>query len=273
MTTPIKFYPTSFLNKGAVRSIDRFLADNEADILPVMEIFHTYEGEGSKIGTPRILVRLGGCPVMCKNCDTIHSFNVNKKMMKYQTMDQIVARVLELAIPDGVPIVREVSITGGEPMMYADRIAKLSQMLRNKGFKTSLETSGMIIDQPTFAAFDFISLDVKAPSTGVAFTEEQLRAIYMIRSQHQGTQIKIVISDENDLEWVLKNMGDFLNTWSHNMPLIMTPNAPYMKEGQQHPSVYMALMEMILKWNKGYNIVVIPQIHKLLSLDPAPEYL
>jgi hypothetical protein len=46
-----------------------------------------------------------------------------------------------------------------------------------------------------------------------------------------------------------------------------------MKQGVQAPSVYANLMEMILDWNEGYNIVVIPQIHKLLQLDPFPEYL
>jgi hypothetical protein len=43
-------------------------------------------------------------------------------------------------------------------------------------------------------------------------------------------------------------------------------NRPYIKDGvTQEASKYYDLMMMIVDWNKAYNIIVVPQIHKLLS--------
>lgn len=40
------------------------------DFLEVVKIFHTLQGEGPFAGTPAIFVRLGGCNLQCKFCDT-----------------------------------------------------------------------------------------------------------------------------------------------------------------------------------------------------------
>jgi organic radical activating enzyme len=112
-----------------------------------------------------------------------------------------------------------------------------------------------------------VSLDIKLPSTGVIFTKDQIAAIYAIKCQHSGTQVKVVISDEKDLQWVYDNLYDFINPLSKSSPLILTPNSPFIKNGKQEPAAYLKLMQMIIDWSKGYNIVAIPQIHKLLDLD------
>jgi organic radical activating enzyme len=119
MQHQIKFVMPEFKNKPALRSIDKFKLENTGSV-PVMEIFKTYEGEGLKIGTPRVLVRLGGCPVHCVNCDTPQSFTV-KKSMKVMTPSEVIEAVLNLINDETNRVtVREVSITGGEPMMYPE---------------------------------------------------------------------------------------------------------------------------------------------------------
>jgi 7-carboxy-7-deazaguanine synthase len=260
----IIFTTKQFKNQAALRTIENFKAEN-AGMLPLMEIFKTYEGEGSKIGTPRILVRFGGCPVYCNNCDTPQSFNV-RKSMRVISPEDLSTEIVKLATDDaGNYTVREISLTGGEPMMYPNEVKNLALEFHALGLKTSIETSGTILDQEVFSYFDYVSLDIKPPSTGVNFTFQQLQAIYDFKSQHTGAQVKVVISDEYDLTWVTQNLGQFINPLSKATPLILTPNSPFIKDGQQEDATYYDLMMMIVNWNKGYNIVVIPQIHKLLQ--------
>ena len=260
----IIFTTKQFKNQAALKTINAFNEQHEG-MLPLMEMFKTYEGEGSKIGTPRILVRFGGCPVYCNNCDTPQSFNV-RKSMEIISPEDLTTKIVNLASDGENFTVREISLTGGEPMMYPQAIVKLAGLLHILGFKTSLETSGTIIDQNVFFHFDYVSLDIKLPSTGVDFTTEQIESIYEIKNQHPGTQVKVVVSNEDDLAWIEEHLSKFINPLSKSAPLIITPNSPYIKDGvTQEASKYYDLMMMIVDWNKGYNIVVIPQIHKLLS--------
>lgn len=262
---PLVFYPRDdwYLNRKSVKSIREHVVDRYK--LPVLEIFRTYEGEGQKIGTPRILLRVGGCPIRCRHCDTPQSFIVDPDDMR--DLGSIFNEVLKEAGYDKekkTALVREVSITGGEPMMYPEQIRWLTLKLREYGFQTSLETSGVAIDADLFYLFDYVSLDIKTPGSGVPVTDEMIDLAYSAFSLHQGMQVKVIIADENDLKWVEEKLYKFYHPRSKGRPLIMTPCAYNVK--QEVPmSEFQRIMQMIIDWNKGYNIVAIPQIHKLFS--------
>ena len=42
--------------------------------LRITEIFSSIQGETSKIGLPTVFIRLTGCPLRCKYCDTSYAF-------------------------------------------------------------------------------------------------------------------------------------------------------------------------------------------------------
>ena len=44
------------------------------DNLPVVETFHSLQGEGLHAGRSAFFIRLGGCSVGCSWCDTKHSW-------------------------------------------------------------------------------------------------------------------------------------------------------------------------------------------------------
>ena len=51
---------------------------NHLDCLPVVETFHSVQGEGAWMGTNAFFIRLAGCDVGCPWCDTKISWNMKK---------------------------------------------------------------------------------------------------------------------------------------------------------------------------------------------------
>lgn len=249
------------------------------DTLQVVEIFSSIEGEGLMLGLPTIFVRLFGCPVKCSTCDTPESWKPEffDKTRKMKMVD-IVNSVLELANVGAKKLsalnqlsITRVSITGGEPLLFPEEIILLSSTLQKIGFKTNLETSGTIFNRDAFLAFDTVSMDIKTPSSKYALTAEMVVAIRKGYFVADNLYLKAVIEDLNDLNWLLDNFSSILNLQSSKkLPLVLTPCvAP---QGNCEISAYRASYEcasvqaMILAWNEGYNIAIIAQMHKLLSL-------
>src|SRR6202011_2033789 len=106
----------------------------------ITEIFNSIQGEGTRAGLPCIFVRLTGCNLRCKWCDTSYAFHNGTKM----SVDEVAARVDELAGRSGGEVAaasRLVELTGGEPLLQED-IYPLTDRLLASGYTVMLETSG-----------------------------------------------------------------------------------------------------------------------------------
>jgi len=101
-------------------------------MLALAEIFYSVQGEGSWTGTPAVFVRLAGCNLNCRFCDTDYSTKF------FATAEQVVARVRELGA--GCPMV---VLTGGEPFAQRESSA-LIDMLRADGRRVHVESNGSI---------------------------------------------------------------------------------------------------------------------------------
>ena len=147
----------------------------ETQSLPIVESFHSIQGEGTWTGTNAFFIRLAGCDVGCPWCDTKHSWNV--KGHPHQTLAEIVAAA-EAARP------QIVVITGGEPLMHD--LAALTRRLKEAGLHVHLETSGA---HPFSGTFDWVT-----------FSPKQFKpphpSIYA-----QVSELKVVIAKEADLIW------------------------------------------------------------------------
>jgi 7-carboxy-7-deazaguanine synthase len=60
--------------------------------LRLTEIFRSLQGEADSVGIPTIFVRLTGCPLRCRYCDTAYAFSGGEVW----ELPQILARVREL---------------------------------------------------------------------------------------------------------------------------------------------------------------------------------
>ncbi len=153
-------------------------------VLRITEIFYSLQGEARTVGLPTVFVRLTGCPLRCRYCDTAYAFQGGSRMTIKEVLERVVA-----FNP------RYVCITGGEPLAQLASHPLLTALC-NLGYEVSLETSGAL----DIGAVDprvSIVMDLKTPGSG-----ESERNLYdNIDLLARKDQVKFVIGSRRDYEW------------------------------------------------------------------------
>ncbi len=156
----------------------------------VTEIFKSIQGESTYAGRPCICVRLTGCNLRCRWCDTAYAFYGGVRM----TVDEVLAKVGELAGADGarIPLVE---LTGGEPMLQPD-IYPLVEKLLAENYTVLIETSGeRYLGELPRAVVKV--MDIKCPGSGEGGTLNEKNLAVLDRKD----EIKFVVADESDYLW------------------------------------------------------------------------
>lgn len=144
-------------------------------MLPIVETFHSLQGEGCWQGTNAFFIRLGGCDVGCPWCDTKQSWPAAAHPQ--QSVAELVAAAIAVKP-------RLVIVTGGEPLMHD--LTELTEGLRSQALPTHLETSGAY---PLSGTWDWITLSPKPYKL-------PLPEIY-----RQAHELKVVIASASDFDW------------------------------------------------------------------------
>ena len=155
--------------------------------LHINEIFYSIQGESSHVGRPCVFVRLSGCNLRCRWCDTEYAFNEGRRMP--------ISEVVSAVAGYGCGLVE---ITGGEPLLQ-EGVYPLSEALLQTGHQVMIETSGAV----DISALDprvIKIMDLKCPGS-----EESERNLWS-NLDHLGAEdeIKFVIADRADYEWSRK---------------------------------------------------------------------
>ena len=113
----------------------------------INEIFYSLQGEGFLAGVPSVFVRLAGCPLQCRWCDTKYAWN--QRAGKDYTVAEIVETALHKESPGQQWPCKFIVITGGEPMINPD-LPQLVRQLKTAGKHITIETAGIayIPDMP-----------------------------------------------------------------------------------------------------------------------------
>ncbi|MBU0638179.1 MAG: 7-carboxy-7-deazaguanine synthase QueE [Planctomycetes bacterium] len=152
--------------------------------LRVNEIFHSVQGEGTRVGLRCAFIRLTGCDLRCTYCDTEYAFREGRWLTLAEVLDQ----VREFACP-------LVEVTGGEPLLQAP-VHELLTLLADKFETVLLETSGArpIADvDPRVVRI----VDIKCPSSG----EVERNHWPNIAALTARDEVKFVIGDRRDYDW------------------------------------------------------------------------
>ena len=113
-----------------------------ATTLPVVESFHSIQGEGAHAGRSAFFIRLAQCNVGCAQCDTKESWSSVSHPEK--TINSLVKETA-IAKSKGASFL---VITGGEPLEHdlnplCNAIKKNIDSLGEKAIPIHLETSGV----------------------------------------------------------------------------------------------------------------------------------
>ena len=188
--------------------------------LRVTEIFHSIQGEARPAGCPTAFIRLTGCPLRCRYCDTPYAFH-GGELLETQA---VLKRVADFGA-------RYVCVTGGEPLAQGAPCRRLLTELADAGYAVSLETGGAL-DIAGVDARVSVVLDLKTPGSG----EERRNLWSNLQRLREEDQLKFVLCDRTDYEWARRIIAD--NELASRVPVLMSP-----VHGQLDPK---ALAEWIL---------------------------
>jgi 7-carboxy-7-deazaguanine synthase len=154
------------------------------ETIRITEIFYSLQGETSTAGFPTAFIRLTGCPLRCKYCDTEYAFFGGEK----QTIMEVLASVAEFNAT-------YITVTGGEPLAQPGCLSLLNQLCEND-YRVSLETSGALPVKGVDSRVAII-LDLKTPGSG------EVASNYWdnIAELNSKDEIKIVLCDRQDYDW------------------------------------------------------------------------
>ena len=207
-----------------------------AETLRISEIFRSLQGESTFAGLPCTFVRLAGCTVGCRWCDTGYAHDGGASM----TVDAVMQQVRQL----GVDLVE---VTGGEPLAQPQAIDLLTSLASEAGV-VLLETSGTVSIAPVPPEVRII-MDVKCPGSNADGLNhwENMALLKPI------DEVKFVISGAADFVWALRVIEDN-RLIDRVATVLMSPVT-----GEAHP-------EDLARWilESGLPLRMQMQLHKLI---------
>jgi 7-carboxy-7-deazaguanine synthase len=204
----------------------------------VTEVFHSLQGESTLAGRPCVFVRLTGCQMRCRWCDTEYAFHGGT----WRTRDELLAEVAGFDCP-------LVEVTGGEPLLQPGTLPLLTALC-DRGYEVLLETGGGLDVSGVDPRVRRI-VDVKCPGSGEA-EANRWENLDHLRSTDE---VKLVIADEADYLWARRVLEE--RRLAEVCPVLFSPVA-----GEVEPR---ELAEWILR--DGLPVRFQLQLHKLLWGD------
>ena len=250
----------------------------------VLEVFASIQGEGRFVGEPQVFVRLAGCPLRCRWCDTPHSWALPTEETARTWVGVPGARRREegLATPfrvatwvgeveEGAP--RTVSLTGGEPLLHPDFLLALAPFLG--GRRLHLETGGAHPDAlaRVIDVVDHVSLDLKLPADLDPPTDASLpndertwtsvrrRALALVAGRDACA--KIVVAGERAPSAYAPLLDDLLEL-APECPVYLQPVTPLGGVEAAADGLLLDVVELALA--RELTVRVVPQVHRALRL-------
>ena len=166
----------------------------------INEIFYSLQGEGFLAGVPSVFIRLAGCPLRCRWCDTKYAWETTAGA--HYTIPQLIQEVHKYKTKFTV-------ITGGEPMIDSD-IFQLAKSLKDCRKHITIETSG-IAYIPDISC-DLMSISPKLSNSvpddpNLARVHEDSRLDIAILSElidNCSYQLKFVVEAQQDLAEIIE---------------------------------------------------------------------
>lgn len=201
----------------------------------VNEIFKSIDGEGVRTGLPVIFIRLYGCNLKCKYCDTRYA--CDQQEFKLMNKNEILIEVLKLGG-------KRITLTGGEPLLDPE-VNELIHLLQMYDFEVNVETNGSI--NIGLCPADIITMDYKCGASGM---EQYMRLenLYLLESLDV---LKFVVGSRADLD----KMKQIIEEYRPCCRIYVSPVFGMIEPAE--------LVEYVLE-NKLEDVTVQVQLHKII---------
>ncbi|MGI6139515.1 MAG: radical SAM protein [Candidatus Hydrogenedentes bacterium] len=172
--------------------MNRHVSQTHSECLDVIEMFTSIQGESTWAGRLCGFVRLAGCNLRCRWCDTLYSHGTGKRCTVSEILDQVDAWQIPL-----------VEITGGEPLLQAGT-PPLAKALIDKGYTVLVETNGSM---PINLLPDEVIriMDIKCPDSGMSGNMDW-KNIKKIKGHDE---IKFVLASRADYVWAQQIIHEY----------------------------------------------------------------
>jgi len=200
-------------------------------VIPISEIFYSIQGEGKYCGTPSVFVRVGGCNLKCpgfseKGCDSFYavdkSFKDEWKLMDIEEIKKEIEKYLKFK--------PHLVLTGGEPMLYIDKLYSLIEWFSGE---VTIETNATIdfdikrypkLKDVTFA------MSVKLSNSGEEYKKRVKKEVIKTYSVAKKSFFKFVV--DRDLKEEIEDITQETDLDIYCMPLgaskeELEKNAPF----------------------------------------------
>lgn len=236
----------------------------------VIEVFPSIQGEGIYVGLPHLFVRFWNCNLACHYCDTDY-----RGPYEEYTPERLTGRVRGLLEAHG-PF-HAVSLTGGEPLLWAGFLRGWLPRLKQMGQTVYLETNGTLPSalEEVLPWADIVAMDIKPPSA-TADREVWSEHEQFLRVAHDGVArpggghhrpavfVKVVVTAQT-LDGEVRRSADLVAAVDRRVPFVLQPVTPWgqVREG---PSPEQIGCWSRLAGSTLADVRVVPQVHRLLGV-------
>jgi len=168
----------------------------------INEIFYSIQGEGVLVGVPTVFIRIAGCPLRCKWCDTKYAWP--KEAGKEYSIEEIFAELAKYPT-------HHIVVTGGEPLACPE-LPQLCEALKANDVHVTIETAGM--EYVPDLKCDLMSVSPKLSNTvpdeadAAKEHKENCLSIEAVRSliSNYNCQLKFVVDVPDDLDEIAETL-------------------------------------------------------------------
>lgn len=217
------------------------------DALLVNEIFYSIQGESTWAGHPCVFVRLTGCSLRCRYCDTTYAFFEGARRKLGDILAEVEQHPCSL-----------VEVTGGEPLLQPN-VHPLMRKLADAGKTVLLETSGAcdisVCDRRVIRI-----LDIKTPDSG----ESEANLWSNLRYLRAQDEVKFVICSRGDYEWARQILRK--EKLEERVKAVLMSPAAAVAECDEEPAMAGLPPRELARWILADNLPVRMQVqlHKLI---------
>lgn len=248
----------------------------------VSEIFSSVQGEGPNIGRHHLFVRLYGCHLQCRFCDTPET--VTSLQPKQYRPSAIRMHQTDVTVPNPVDPTQlseligrvdraegphdALAFTGGEPLLQADFLAQLLPQLQADGHRIYLETAGDLTAALAKVSpwIDVIAMDIKLPSSAGQNPRWQHHRDFLTEALRSDAFVFIkTVVNSTTCDQDIEAARDLVADLAPETPFILQPMSPVASATDTCDTRKLYHWRELL-CKRLCDVRIIPQVHRFMGL-------